>query len=614
MLEMSAAKSPALALTGAAMPAVPAVMSVDGAQFVDFSMVLAGATLASDTLAPLNDMLVQPEADTPPAPELLPHPATLPGKSGTSGNINGKNLPAGKLAAPRAAAVAEKAPRKQPSESVEAKDASSVTALERDAASTAGLLEALPVESSLDDLAPTVVPAVIVAAPQSLDNEAGEKAQQTFARTQPRTLATTSSRGAVDRATAKLSNTPVTSERADKGGSPVVARPATPANVIAPPDHSGPALVATPPSIGNAATAPIVDVPATAGATIETPQAPVRGNPELEITARNIPEPARAPLAAILAQATPIASVATTLASSASAMPIAAPVSVEGAAAAREPASLSVPVQSVQANGASAVSLAASPMPAHAAHLEAADSQTPAPQDRSLNLIAASEPARTEAAVLPARLATADQDHKAGSAVISSAPIVATEAAVPFVRAEMDASTLAAEFRSAPTPAAPTISASATPSTPTQDIAALVDRITEARAAASPHTIRASLVHEDFGAVSVNLRTEASHIHVTLGNADPGFAPAVQAAAAASLASNGDDANARREAAAPQSFTPTQDTSARADTSSQQQTARDRAPAPERTGGREATGRPAQASAERDPSSPASRRRGGIYA
>jgi hypothetical protein len=264
---------------------------------------------------------------------------------------------------------------------------------------------------------------------------------------------------------------------------------------------------------------------------------------------------------------------------------------------------------SAQPIAASAASVT-TPTIAPAPLVEAAALNVPAAQDRSVTAAAAPQPVRGEAAVLT----VTDKDYKVASAVNTPAPITVTESAMPFARPAMDASTLAAEFRSAPTPTAPTTSTAS--ANPTQDIAALVDRITEARAAASPHSIRASLVHEDFGAVSVNLRTEASHIHVTLGSADPGFAPAVQAAAAsASLAgNNSDEANARRDAPTPQSFTPTQDNSARADTSSQQQAGRDRAPAPERNPGRETLGRQTPAAGERDASPSASRRRGGLYA
>jgi hypothetical protein len=151
-------------------------------------------------------------------------------------------------------------------------------------------------------------------------------------------------------------------------------------------------------------------------------------------------------------------------------------------------------------------------------------------------------------------------------------------------------------------------------SAPRHDIAALVDRIAEARAAAGPQVVHAALVHADFGAVSLRFRPEQDHIAVTMGSADPGLAPAVQAAAAASLAGNtaGEDgARDRPPAPTPQHLTQTS-TSAGRDPSQQQpapqqRAARQDAPAP---GSRGAA--PSAAQDERRPSP--TFRRAGIYA
>jgi len=151
-------------------------------------------------------------------------------------------------------------------------------------------------------------------------------------------------------------------------------------------------------------------------------------------------------------------------------------------------------------------------------------------------------------------------------------------------------------------------------SAPRHDVAALVDRIAEARAAAGPQVVHAALVHADFGAVSLHFRPEQDHIAVTMGSADPGLAPAVQAAAAASLAGNtaGEDrARDRPHALTPQHFAQTS-TSAGRDPShqqpaSQQRAARQDAPAP---GSRGAI--PSAAQDERRPSP--TFRRAGIYA
>jgi Meckel syndrome type 1 protein len=213
------------------------------------------------------------------------------------------------------------------------------------------------------------------------------------------------------------------------------------------------------------------------------------------------------------------------------------------------------------------------------------------------------EPATAPGAVLAM---TEPVEHK------RALPVAATDAPANVSRPEPVSIVTGNDMRTAAIFAAPATPATAT--TPTQDIAALVDRITEARAAAAPQTIRAALVHEDFGSVSLNLRTEASHIHVTLGSADPGFAPAVQAAAAANLAGNGnDDAQNRREAPAPQSNAQHQDAT-RNDTSSQQQAQRDRANAGERQPTRQAPARQPTSSGERAATAATPQLRSGIYA
>jgi len=151
-------------------------------------------------------------------------------------------------------------------------------------------------------------------------------------------------------------------------------------------------------------------------------------------------------------------------------------------------------------------------------------------------------------------------------------------------------------------------------SAPRHDIAALVDRIAEARAAAGPQVVHAALVHADFGAVSLRFRPEQDHIAVTMGSADPGLAPAVQAAAAASLAGNTageDSARDRPHAPTPQHLAQTS-TSAGRDPSQQQpapqqRAARQDAPAP---GSRGTT--PSAAQDERRPSP--TFRHAGIYA
>lgn len=193
-------------------------------------------------------------------------------------------------------------------------------------------------------------------------------------------------------------------------------------------------------------------------------------------------------------------------------------------------------------------------------------------------------------------------DHKAAQST-PAAPVDLPAAP------RLDAPSLAVPNDLRPAPAQPAFAAAASPQA--QDIGALVDRIAEARAAAAPEGIRAALMHEDFGAVSLRFRADESHIQVTLGSNDPGFAPAVHAAAAASLADDKAGQGDRRDAPRPQA----QDTATQnqqAQQQAQQQSTRERTAerAPARHAAPDRTG-PA-ASSDETPSTPL--RRSGIYA
>lgn len=97
--------------------------------------------------------------------------------------------------------------------------------------------------------------------------------------------------------------------------------------------------------------------------------------------------------------------------------------------------------------------------------------------------------------------------------------------------------TLSASLPSSPqSVAVPQVQAAAPADTP-QDFATLVSRLAEAREAASPHFVRTSLAHAQFGQVSLQFRTEDSGLSVTMASSDPDFTASVQAAAA-SLAAN----------------------------------------------------------------------------
>lgn len=83
---------------------------------------------------------------------------------------------------------------------------------------------------------------------------------------------------------------------------------------------------------------------------------------------------------------------------------------------------------------------------------------------------------------------------------------------------------------SSPSPVAPGGSADATSSP--RDFATLVDRLVEARQAATPMNVTAALAHADFGKVTMHFSKDGDGLAVAMASADPGFAPAVQAAAA----------------------------------------------------------------------------------
>jgi hypothetical protein len=67
---------------------------------------------------------------------------------------------------------------------------------------------------------------------------------------------------------------------------------------------------------------------------------------------------------------------------------------------------------------------------------------------------------------------------------------------------------------------------------PSHDFTALVDRLVEAREAASPQTVHAAISHSEFGQVSLRFDQDSSGLSVSMTSADPEFARAVQASAA----------------------------------------------------------------------------------
>ncbi len=100
----------------------------------------------------------------------------------------------------------------------------------------------------------------------------------------------------------------------------------------------------------------------------------------------------------------------------------------------------------------------------------------------------------------------------------------------------------ASESRTGPT--AQPISPGSTTAAPSQsaarDFGQIVDRLARAREAEQPDFVQSTLTTRDFGTVSMQLRPLEGRLHVAMTSADPGFAPAVQAAS--SVAGTGQQA------------------------------------------------------------------------
>jgi hypothetical protein len=94
------------------------------------------------------------------------------------------------------------------------------------------------------------------------------------------------------------------------------------------------------------------------------------------------------------------------------------------------------------------------------------------------------------------------------------------------------------------------------------DFATLVDRLVEARDAASPNSVHAAITHSEFGQVSLRFDQDANGLSVAMSSADPEFARAVQASSAQSQMSGDNNNDRNNDRGAP-----------RQDTSSPQQTA-----------------------------------------
>jgi hypothetical protein len=665
MVEMSATVSPALAQSGAVLAATAVAQKGDGAPTRDFSTLLAGAALAAQPPAAATETLAQSDVPTPALPDFV---GTLPAqtsKQDTSGKPAGKILPPGKLPAARELAAFAKATRREDDDA-----AAPGEDLSNNAPVSQDLAPAVPIVSQMQATTPSDVMTAASLVNAALPQQVAPRSETSNMASKPAELAIRvrtdeSVRGqaglpamsrdsarnvslAIDAAPSTLvrESPAVTSVAANApqpvhlAHTPTMSRSSTPA--VDPATNTAPIALVTGGPMAITVAAALVHVdPAVeqGGANVVT----TRGSDADRPTVLNVAVP---PTTATVVGASPRVTVLTAALSSAAASIMTAqgtsiPSSLPDAPLSTATLSMTTPAPQANQVGVAppnltvAVALLSQP----AAIVVAVPPASPAPAAPSvlggvdlapLSLadapIAATPPASQAglaAATVQSVAPYLDAANPVPSAIVpalksathktTATTQVAAEAPVTLSGSDALVAAMPTDLRSAPV-IAPTTTPSAAATPPTQDIAALVDRITEARAAAAPHAIRAALVHEDFGSVSLNFRSEASHIHVTLGSADPGFAPAVQAAAAASLAgqSAGDDGSARRDAPAPQPSPQQQDAATRNDASPQQQAPRDRAT--ERQTARETAARQARNTTDERATASTPQRRGGIYA
>jgi hypothetical protein len=148
-----------------------------------------------------------------------------------------------------------------------------------------------------------------------------------------------------------------------------------------------------------------------------------------------------------------------------------------------------------------------------------------------------------ETAEQPTKTAAHGASAPAKSDVAADAPVAAvpTEPQVMPVVANAPSSAQTV----APVAAAPTTGVAQLSS---HDFTALVDRLVEAREAASPQAVHAAVSHREFGQVSLRFDQDANGLSVSMSSGDPEFARAVQASAAsAGSQAAGDNGAAPRQ-------------------------------------------------------------------
>jgi hypothetical protein len=166
-----------------------------------------------------------------------------------------------------------------------------------------------------------------------------------------------------------------------------------------------------------------------------------------------------------------------------------------------------------------------------------------APTGAPANTTAANAANAAQAATaVPGKVAAQTSETKSG-------PAAAAKKQPAEKVAEIDATVVMAKpvthFAAHANPAQPAVPSTdaATATTPAtgeqpQDFSMLVDRLKEAREAASPKVVNTALNHAEFGRVSLQFRHDDANLSVTMANTDPNFTSAVHNAVAASLAGN----------------------------------------------------------------------------
>jgi hypothetical protein len=136
-------------------------------------------------------------------------------------------------------------------------------------------------------------------------------------------------------------------------------------------------------------------------------------------------------------------------------------------------------------------------------------------------------PLATQTAEQPSRTAAHDAAAPAKADAVTDAPATTPSAEAQTLPVVANAPSFAQTL--APVAAAPTTGAAQLSS---HDFTALVDRLVEAREAASPRGVLAAISHSEFGQVSLRFDQDANGLSVSMSSADPDFARAVQANAA----------------------------------------------------------------------------------